>query len=67
MEGQRTYEDSYKYIKELLKENTGGGVVTIEYKKLDSTTAKEIREALNRVLLNRRAATWSIASKCSCE
>lgn len=53
MESISTYEESYKQIGDLLKQNTTG-TLNIDFSKLDTETAGELRRAIDNVLLRRR-------------
>lgn len=53
METNSIYEESYDQIKKLIKANTTSSI-TIEYDKLDTESAGEIRGAIDRALLRRK-------------
>ena len=57
MEGNKVYEDSYKEIASLYKQNAGGRV-SIDYTKLDTETASVLRLAIRKALLKRKGEVW---------
>lgn len=53
MESDKTYEESYKVICNLLKQCTCDSI-SIDFTKLDKQTAGELRQAIDKVLLRRK-------------
>lgn len=52
MEALSIYEESYKQIRQLLKQNTTGAL-NVDYTKLDKKTAEELRKKIDEVLMCR--------------
>lgn len=61
MEALSIYEESYKQIRHLLKQNTTDNL-NVDYTKLDKETAGELRRKVDEVLLrrNKEVATMVI-------
>jgi hypothetical protein len=62
MESERIYEDSYKYIETLCKENTTDSI-TIDYKLLDQCTACELRQAIHDTIFRRKKEIGNVIFK----
>lgn len=54
MEGKSIYEESFNVLSKLAKQNTASKI-TIEFNKLDTKTASELRSAIAQVITSRKA------------
>lgn len=52
-QSNRVYEDSYKELNRITRENMTDRL-TIEYRKLDEETRSELREAISNVIRKRK-------------
>lgn len=59
IESNKTYEDSYKTIENLLRQNSTSGI-TIDYNKLDNNTSGALRKAISGVLFERKREVGAI-------
>lgn len=59
MEGHHVYEDSYKHLDSIQKQNVGGRV-TIDYTKLDTKSAEAIRSAINEAVRKRKPEVYQV-------
>lgn len=58
-QSDRVYEDSYKELNRIQKENTGDRV-SIYYNKLDETTRSELRDAISAVIRKRKPEMFRV-------
>ena len=53
MESDDKMLQAYNEVNQLMKQNVGSTVFTVDYTKLDGITAEELKNAISRVLHNR--------------
>ena len=66
MEGKETYKNSYEYLQNLCIQNTTGEVY-IEYSKLDTESAGQLRKLINQFVSKRKKEVFAVIQKCDCE
>lgn len=59
MESVKVMEDSYRELNRALKSNTTGKL-EIDYSKLDTETARMIREGVKEIITNRKREVYEV-------